>query len=241
MKDDEHQQNDDQNQNRKRVSARRRMEATSKPAPPPENILQFPLKTSSPGQAVLPVGRVSTQDQWDGGNAHDQTTYLTKVAIERGFAVPETFEICRSGKDLYWLPQMIAMSERYDATPLFTELDRIFRPLAYRVSSKEGEFSNEDAPYSRLDWSQLKLIIDGTKILVDLPPDATHEERASSSKRRGQAAKGNRGGAFKQLRLKEKKSDRNAIRRSRINGFAGCCRNEKVANFGSAAYGSTLG
>lgn len=168
---------------RKRVTARLRLRAGKA-----SNYIAHAPAAIKPGDLVIICCRVSRYAQKHRGNLSDQEENLKQRAKNLGAIVVETFPYVGPGYDPYWLA-LAAENAKHLGAKLFAEsTDRFIRHPDYHSQK------NPNAQARDCDLQDLGRWTSGVELVTDLPPDATPKEVRSYQRKRGQAAKGNKGG-----------------------------------------------
>ncbi len=140
------------------------------------------------GTPVIPCCRVSKRPQRYRGNLDDQEQGLREFVADFGGVVVGVVRHVGSGWDGPWLIKAVARARMCGAVLLAESTDRFIRPLDYH--SKR----NPDAQATEEDLRCLRCWTKGVRLLTVLDPDASPREVRSWQRKRGQSAKGRKGG-----------------------------------------------
>lgn len=141
-----------------------------------------------PGEPIVLACRVSERVQHRRGNHTDQAAEMTAAVNAAGGRVIAPVTECGPGWDPSWLANAAALARLHGARILAESTDRLIRSDWYH--SKRSP----DAQATEHDLRCMALWLDGVEAMTLLPPDATPEEVRSYQRKRGQTAKGNKGG-----------------------------------------------
>ncbi len=172
-----------ENKERPRVSARSRLlpgKASS--------FIGHAINEIKPGDLVLLCCRVSRHTQEYSGNLADQEKNLRTRAEKLGVTVIEVFTHVGSGCDPYWLALPAEKAKQLGAKLFAETTDRLIRHPGYH----SGRWPNAQARNTELE--DLRWWTSGVILTTDLNPDAIPSEVRSYQRKRGQVAKGNKGG-----------------------------------------------
>jgi hypothetical protein len=148
-----------------------------------------PISALKPGDRVLAAIRVSTPEQVENGNQADQMrdvlaalkgTRATVVRIERWQG---------DAKDHMRLIRLAAQAKMLGVTKVvFDSTCRAYRPDAFHTKR------NPNAHWTRGDLHQIKLYTQGLELFTVADPDLSPAQIRERQTKRGQFAKGNKGG-----------------------------------------------
>jgi hypothetical protein len=146
------------------------------------------------GDAVVLCCRVSRCLQKRRGNVADQEANLRNVAARYGANVVGVVQHVGSGVDACWLARAVALAAAHGGAKLLAETTpRFVRPPQY-------DRDCQDAQAREMDLMFLRYCTEGNTLVSDLHPDAMPAAVRAYERRRGQHAKGNRGGRPKRLK-----------------------------------------
>ena len=147
-----------------------------------------------PGDRVVLRCRVSSCVQAHKKNLDDSEAHLRKRAEQLGAIVVYVYQHVGSGWDTSSLDTAAEKARLYGAKIFAESTDRLIRNPLY---SKY----RQDLQAQETDLQKLQRCTEGIVLVTDIHPDASPSEVRSYQRKRGQAAKGNRGGRpTKQLR-----------------------------------------
>jgi len=132
--------------------------------------------------------RVSGHTQHHNGNLDGQAADLRRVAEQSGATVIDRQHHVGSGTDPYWLAPAVALAKEQGAKLLAECTDRFIRHPAYHSND------NPDAQARDEELKDLAWWAGGVTLVTLLHPDASPPEVRSHQRKRGQRAKGRKGG-----------------------------------------------
>ena len=141
-----------------------------------------------PGDPVIICPRVSRCAQGRNGNLANQEANLRAEAKRLRAKVVGVEACVGDAYDPTWLSWALALAEQKAAKLLFESTDRIIRTPAFHSSRSPNSQPTE------LDFKMLRQYADSVTLATVLHPDATPSEVRSYQRKRGQAAKGRKGG-----------------------------------------------
>ena len=141
-----------------------------------------------PGDRVILCPRVSRCVQQRNKNLADQEQNLRAEAERLRAKVVGVERHVGSSYDPTWLSRALALAEKKAAKLLFESTDRIIRTPAFHSSRSPNSRPTE------LDFKMLRQYADSVTLTTVLHPDATPSEVRSYQRKRGQKAKGRKGG-----------------------------------------------
>ena len=140
------------------------------------------------GDRVILCVRVSRRAQKAAGNLDNQERHLRFVAEAYGATVLDVVRHVGPGWNLDWLLPAISLAKRLGAKLLAESVSRFVRSVNYH------SVNAPDAQPSEEQLKRLGLACDGVILITALNPNSTPAEERGSQTKRGQAAKGHRGG-----------------------------------------------
>ncbi len=170
-------------QPRQRVSARCRLRAGTA-----SDFISHALTSIKPGDQVIIWCRVSRCAQKCNGNLTDQEKNLRQKAEKFGAIVVETATYIGSGTDPYWLALPAEKAKKLGAKLFAESTDRFIRHAGYHSNE------NPDAQARDCELQDLSRWTQGVVLVTDCHPDATPRNVRSYQRKRGQYAKGRKGG-----------------------------------------------
>lgn len=173
----------DEKENRRRSSVDLRLE--------PGDVCRYikrALEVIGNETPIVIVARVSTSQQDRRLNLHDQLRNLRQWAVgHRAVIIGEVQHVGR-GADCYWLRQAAELARQHGAVLLAESVDRFIRHPGFNPKT-----CSNLQPRER-ELEELQACTEGMILATLLPPEATPEEIRSFQRRRGQTAKGRKGG-----------------------------------------------
>lgn len=164
-----------------------------------------------PGDKVILVCRVSSCEQNHTGNLDDQVANLGRRAAALGVVVVDVVRFVGSGYDPWWLASAVDDAKREGAVFFAETTDRFVRSILYH-SKNEPLKGFADAQARQPDLDGLAYWAAGVELVTDLPPNASPKEVRSYQRKRGQAAKGCKGGRPRKTKPGDKKRRREALK-----------------------------
>lgn len=150
-----------------------------------------PLDALRPGDRVVLCARESENSQFYNGNLDQQLANLRRVAKQRGLIeVAEPIARVHSGAEPSWLTATANIAKELGASLLAEAPNRFIRHPACQA------IPNLQARTSELE--DLKFYTLGVRLVTVVPPNASSTDERSYATKRGQAAKGKRGGRPRQ-------------------------------------------
>ena len=144
--------------------------------------------TIQPGDKFIVCARASSGPQDAKNNTADQLAWLQQTVAERGGEVIRVVQHVGSGTDPLWLRQAAEQALTDGAILLAESTDRFIRHPAYHSKL------NPNAQAGRREFTKLRRATMGAKLMTYLHPDASPGKVRAQQTRRGQWAKGKRGG-----------------------------------------------
>jgi len=174
-------------------AAREQVEGLKRVSPPgdPNDYIHHidDLKREGQVSSALMRGRVSSRKQERSGQLDDQEANLRQEMADRNIKVSfwVDFDVL-SGWDLESADyrRTIARAKKYDLVIVAESTDRFLRHRDYH--------SNRMSLPTVEQFERLKELTGGVTLATVLPPDATRAQVEAYQKKRGQRAKGNKGG-----------------------------------------------
>jgi hypothetical protein len=162
------------------------------------------LDTLQPGDKVVLYCRVSIRD--NKLNLADQEAALRAAVAARGASVVEVVHVQQGGADSSWLANAVAMAKAHGAKLVAESTDRFKRHRDYHSVDYPDLQATED------DLWNLRYMTEGVPLITLLDPDATPGDVRSYQSKRGQAAKGRRGGRPAKKRTRYQTGQREVCR-----------------------------
>jgi hypothetical protein len=156
----------------------------------PANVSEYfrPISELPPGQECVLACRVSSAAQERAGNLRDQEARRRREVGRRDGVVVHVHAHVGWGADPGWLSEAVQEALEHPGSALVVEdVTRTIRPTIYY----DG---HPDAPLKEWDLRLLRHLARGVPLYTLTDPDAAPGEIRSRQPRRGQQAKGRRGG-----------------------------------------------
>ena len=165
-----------------------------------------PVSVIQPGDKMVIYCRVSEHTQNHNGNLNDQELNLRNELAKLGAIIVGVVRREKSGWDCKWLAEAVEKARAHGAKLVAETTSRFIRNPDYH--SKNAP----DAQATKEDLQGLAVWTDGVTLVTLLHPDASAGEERSYQTRRGQDAKGKKGGRpRKQLPGRKKERRRELI------------------------------
>ena len=173
---------------RKRRQPRRK--ASARRAPPRRGKASAYIDQAEirPGMRFVLALRVSAGSQDRRNNIQDQEDTLWRIVEESGGRVVGTFRHTGSGTNPEWLREAAAHAHTMKAVLLAETVDRFVRPEAYHSKLCH------DAQATDADLKLLRQVCGEVRLMTYVHPDASPREVKAYHTKRGQRAKGRKGG-----------------------------------------------
>ncbi len=182
---------------RRRVSAASRIEVLCTAGTASNYIRDF--KLIQRGTKVVLCLRVSGCTQQQNKNLDDSESFLRKELEQIGAIVVGVIRHVGSGWDPEWLLPAVRLGKKHGAVLLAESTDRFIRNPYYHSRFWQNGQASE------LDLQYLRRTVGDATLVTWLHPDATPAEIRSHQRKRGQEAKGNKGGRPKKKKAGYKK------------------------------------
>ena len=150
-----------------------------------------------PGDKLVLACRVSSWKQNKSKNLADAEANLRQRARDLGASVVDVVTFVGSGRDPFWLVRAARIARKNDAKIFAETTDRLIRSPLY--GKYDQDFQARDC-----DLQKVKLFTKRVTLITDLHPDACPGDSRSYEIKRGQKAKGNRGGRPPKSKLPQK-------------------------------------
>ena len=202
---------------RRRVSARKWVGSDRRLEPgDASHYIKWAPDVIAKGTKVVIAARVSTGQQNRRQNLADQVGHLSRWVADSGaLVVGDPVEHVGSGADPSWLPGAALLARQHGAVILAESVDRLIRNPDFNPKTCP------DAQPREADLEELRVWTDGVILATLIHPNATPAEIRSFQRRRGQEAKGHRGGRPRKRRWKERRLARiDLARRMRDDGWS---------------------
>lgn len=147
-----------------------------------------PFESLGIGDKVVICCRVSERKQKRTQNLDDQERNLRRTAEQAGLVVVAVLRYVRSGFDPCWLVLAARIAKRHGATILAETTCRLVRNQHFHSSVRPNAQPTEEELRNLASWT------DGVPLATHLAPDASPYESRSYHRKRGQWAKGRKGG-----------------------------------------------
>jgi len=161
-----------------------------------------PIDDVQPGDKVVLCCRVSTYEQGRTEKLTRQVAYLRQEMERREAAVVYVIRHVGSGRNPYWLAKAVVIAKEHGAKLVAESTSRFIRHPGYH------SVQNWTAQARDVDLEDLRWWTKGMTLVTLLNPDASPADERSYQSKRGQRAKGRKGGRPKQNEAGYKKQRR---------------------------------